>query len=152
MIALLLDYFLSEIKIKNKTLFNITFHCIVMRFIDKSEDEVDFLNNSEENGILVSRGSIFLSRANFHSPVSSAELQNIYKKIKKLYQNHEPLEELYGTKALERFLESRNPPKRSNVIWDVRFFLENIIKYKNQSEMAKALGVSRQRISEIKKS
>ena len=150
-IALLLDYFLSEIEIKNKTLFNITFHCIVMRFIDKSEAEADFLNNSKKNGILVSRGSIFLSRANYRSPISSAELQNIYKKIKRLYRDRKPLEELYEIKATERFFESRNPPKRSNKIWTKSFFLENIMNYENQFEMAKALGVSRQRVSEMKK-
>lgn len=150
-IAQLLDCFLSEIKIKDKTSFNIAFHYIAMRFIDKSEAEANFLNDSEETGILVSRGSIFLTREKFRTPVSSSQLQNIYVKIKNLYQDPEPLEELYGIKANERFLESRKPHKRSNKIWDKSFFLENIIKYKNQSEMAKALGVSRQRISAMKK-
>ena len=154
-IARLLDCFLNEIKIKNKPAFNVAFHYIVMRFIDKTEKEAKFLNDdSDKNGILVSRGSIFLS-SKFRSPVSCEELQHIYAKIKKLYQYPEPLEEFYGIKACERFLESHKPPTKhkqhSNKIWSKSFFIKNIKKYKNQSELAKILGISRQRISFMKK-
>lgn len=153
-IARLLYCFLNEIGIKDKSLFNISFHYLVMRFIDKSEAEANFLNNdSKKRGILVSRGSIFLS--SFRTPASAEEIQNIYTNIKKLYQDPEPLAEFYQKKAWERYLLSRRlspSPKRdrSNKIWTKSFFLKNIKKYKNQSEFAKALGISTQRVSFMK--
>ena len=153
-IARLLSCFLNEIEIKSKAAFNIAFHYIVMRFIDKSEAEAHFLNNSDVKGILVSRGFIFLL-SKFRTPVSPSEMQNIYANIKKLYQDPEPLEKFYGIKAWERYLESRKSlspkPDRSDKIWTKSFFLTNIKKYKNQSEFAKALGISTQRVSFMKK-
>lgn len=150
-IAQLLSIFLHEINIKSKTSFNVIFHFIIIRYIDKTIAEADFLNNSEKDGILINRGSIFLKREKFRSPVSQTEIQNIYYNIKKLFEDTKPLEEFYQIKANKRFLESRKPSnRRSNKIWSKSFFIENIKKYKNQSEMAKAYGISRQRISELK--
>ncbi len=151
-IARLLSIFLHEINIKSKTSFNIAFHFIIIKFIDKTIAEADFLNNNAKDGILINRGSIFLKRDKFRTPVSQDEIQNIYYNIKKLFEDTGPLEEFYQIKANERFLESKKPPNvRSNKIWSKSFFIKNIKKYKNQSEMAKALGVSRQRISAMKK-
>ena len=153
-IAELLNCFLIKAGITGKTAFNLVFHYIIMKFIDKSEADVDFLNSSEKTGILVSRGSDFLSRANYRSPVSFLELQNIYEKIKELYKDPEPIEEFYGIEANKRFLERpHHPPKRKrgNKVWRESFsFLKKKV-YKNQTEMAKALGVSRQSVSAMKR-
>ena len=124
-IAKLLSIFLHEINIKSKALFNIAFHFIVIKFIDKTIAEADFLNNSEKYGILINRGSIFLKREKFRSPVSQDEIQNIYYNIKKLFEDTGPLEEFYQIKANERFLESKKPPNvRSNKIWSKAFLLK----------------------------
>ena len=56
--------------------------------------------------------------------------------------------ELHG-QILNKSFEFAKKNKRKE--WKKQEFINALKKYKNQSEMAKACGVSRQRISELKK-
>ncbi len=148
-ISKLIMLYFKKIKISNDNLFESGLHYIIFRLIDKKDEELDYLQEiGRDNGY-----SAFLNSKLFRSPMSAKATKEMFDNIEYLYQKKDILEtvavfELHG-QILNKSFEFAKKNKRKE--WKKQEFINALKKYKNQSEMAKACGVSRQRISELKK-
>ena len=152
-IAQLIYLYFKKIKIKNKNLIESALHSIFWMLIDRTDSECDYLRKiNKEGGYLV-----FLDSKLFRSPMSATALKKTFFNIEQMYREKESLERIATFVAVTGYLHDvavmKQPsPEKKRKKWNKQDFIDTLKKYnKNQSEMAKSYGISRQRVSELKK-
>ena len=146
-ISQLIFLYLKKLNINNKEVIEIFLHAVIWLCIDKTDKEFDYLQEIGAQGYIS-----FLNSKMFRSPMSSKALEKMFFNIEQMYKNRESLEIVAAIDIYRQIIEEKERPvqtKRKE--WNKNDFIFQRKKYKNQSEMARATGISRQRISELKK-
>jgi hypothetical protein len=148
-ISQLVYLFLKKIKIRNKDLVEAVLHYIIWALIDKTEHEFDYLHKIGEDGGYIP----FLNSKLFRSPMSAKALQDMFCSIEHLFQEKDAVDEIAEREVFRQVMaiEQQHTEKENRKEWKKQDFIRALQNHKNQSEMAKAYGISRQRISELKK-
>ncbi len=136
-------------KINNKDLLKSGLHYIIWGLIDKMDAECDYLQEIGKDDDYAA----FLNSKLFRSPMSARAIQDMYCNVEYIYQKRDILEKKAAWEVQRQILDkpSNAPEKTKRKEWKKQAFINTLKKYKNQSEMARAYGISRQRISELKK-
>ncbi len=134
-------------KIINKDLLESGLHYIIWGLIDKTDTECDYLQKilKDENC------ATFLNSKLYRSPMSMKAVKDMVSNIEQMYRDREKVERLAAQEVYNQIIEKKPLPEKKIKKWDKQAFVNTLKKYKNQSEMARACGISRQRISELKK-
>ncbi len=136
-------------KIDDKDLLESGLQYIIWALIDKTDAECDYLHRIGKEGGYAA----FLNSKLFRSPMSAKAVQDMYCNIEYIYQKKDILDRIAAWEVQIQIFDK--PPKPEEETkrkeWKKQAFINTLKKYKNQSEMAKSCGISRQRISELKK-
>ena len=145
-IAQLIYLCFKKNKINNKDLLESGLHYIIWGLIDRTDAECDYLQKTGKEGGYAA----FLNSTSFRSPMSAKAVQDMFCNIEYIYQKKDILDRMAAREVQKQiFDEPSRQTKRKE--WKKQEFIDMLKKYKNQSEMAKSYGISRQRISELKK-
>ena len=136
-------------KINNKDLLESGLHYIIWGLIDKTDAECDYLQKIGIEGGYAA----FLNPKLFRSPMSAKAVQAMYYNIEYIYRKRDILDRIATWEVQRQIFDkpSKPPEKTKRKEWKKQAFVNTLKTYKNQSEMARACGISRQRISELKK-
>ena len=148
-IAQLIYLCFKKNKINNKDLLESGLHYIIWGLIDKTDAECEYLQKVGNEGGYAA----FLNSKLYRSPVSMKAVKDMFSNIEYIYQEKDILDRIAALEVQRQILDK--PPKLQEETkrkeWKKQAFVDALKKYKNQSEMARACGISRQRISELKK-
>jgi hypothetical protein len=146
-ISQLIFLYLKKLNINNKEVIEIFLHAVIWLCIDKTDKEFDYLQEIGAQGYIS-----FLNSKMFRSPMSTKALEKMFFNIEQMYKERESLERVAAIDIYRQIIEEKERPVRTKrKEWNKNDFIVQLKKYKSQSEMANACGVSRQRISELKK-
>ena len=133
-------------KIYNKDLLESGLQWIIFFLIDRTDAECDYLQEIGKEGGYAA----FLNSKSFRSPMSAKAVQDMFCNIEYIYQKKDILDRMAAMEVQKQIFDK--PPRQTKrKEWKKQEFIDMLKKYKNQSEMARACGISRQRISELKK-
>ena len=146
-ISQLIFLYLKKLNINNKEVIEIFLHAVIWLCIDKTDKEFDYLQEIGAQGYIS-----FLNSKMFRSPMSTKALEKMFFNIEQMYKERESLERVAAIDIYRQIIEEKERPVRTKrKEWNKNDFIVQLKKYKSQSEMAKFYGISRQRISELKK-
>ena len=136
-------------KINNKDLLESGLQWTIFFLIDRTDVECDYLQKTGKEGGYAA----FLNSKSFRSPMSAKAVQDMFCNIEYIYQKKNILDRMAALEVQRQIFDKPPKPREETKRkeWKKQAFINTLKKYKNQSEMARACGISRQRISELKK-